>query len=104
MNILNLKPIDNLDDRREIFHLMSKLDPESRVRFLEWCRDKTNDAIKLRHNPPWTLVVIEMSTGEVSEAYYDLMLLISQFGLKLDVVLPELEKRAANAVRLFSLN
>ena len=95
MPIDSLKEIDNLDDRREIFYLLSKLNAIERVRFLEWCRDKTNEEIKFRHSPPWVFVKITSATGQPEETYWDLMLMVATFELDMDVVLRELETRVS---------
>ena len=94
---MSLQQIDNLDDRREIHRLLMLLSPLARTTFLHWCATTTNKAIMVRHNPPWLLVRIENQTEEAAESYWDLMMMISQYGLDPDVVLPELERRAAQA-------
>lgn len=104
MDLFNLKPIDNRDDRREIFYLLQKLTANERIWFLEWCRDKANASTRMAHNPPWVFVVISSTTGHVAETYWDLMAMIVQFGLNLDVVLSGLERavKKARRVQVFS--
>ena len=87
--------IDNRDDRREILVLLSKLDRGERIRFLIWCRDRANERKQLRHNPPWVFVYVYAVTGTPVEAWNDLILMINEHDLPLDVVLPELERRAS---------
>ncbi|MCC7422547.1 MAG: hypothetical protein IT428_19885 [Planctomycetaceae bacterium] len=94
-NLLLLKPIDNKDDRTEIFHLLTKLTAEERVKFLEWARDTANAAIKLRHEPPWVLVEIQHATGDPVETYMDVAAMISTWGLDVNAVTAELERRAS---------
>ena len=100
-NILNLKPIDDKDSRREIRLALEKLTPFDRVAFLHWAKDQTNAGTKLRHNPPWTLVKITGSDGSVDSVAGDLCLMVATYGLNLAVVLRELERRAGEAKKLW---
>jgi len=86
----HIKPIDSRDDRTEIFFLLGFLTPAERVAFLQWACDVVNE-----RSPAWGRVIITESTGEVAEAYWDLMLLVAQRDLQLDAVLRRLEKLAS---------
>jgi hypothetical protein len=91
-----LAPLDNRDDRREIWFLLQHLTDAERLDFLLWCRDQTNERIKLRHNPPWTFVtVLDTTCGHLAETFTDLALMCSEFELDQSVVLRELERRAS---------
>lgn len=102
MSNLNwLLPIDNLDDRREIFYALSKMSVAERRAFLLWAAGVTNGRTRLRHNPPWVEVNVKFETDTVDEAYMDLMGMIANYDLDLPTVLAELERRAAGAKKLW---
>jgi hypothetical protein len=91
-----LQSLDNRDDRKQIWICLQFLTDAERLDFLLWCRDQTNERIRLRHNPPWTFVKVENTTcGHLAETYTDLALMCSEFELDQSVVLRELERRAA---------
>ena len=102
MPLEDLQSIDNVDDRREILHLLSKLDPDTRVKFLYWARDETNAQVQQRQDPTdetrlLKFVEITISTGDHHEAWFDLCLMIATYGLNKRIALAELERWAARA-------
>ena len=99
---MQLKSIDNLDDRKQIVIQLDHMETEDRLAFLKWAIDLAPINIAAttgkkplrvvkgdgRENPfPW---------GSSEQVYFDLMIGIHQHGVPVDVVLNELEKRAAN--------
>ena len=95
------KTIDNRDDRKEIRIALEKMQPEARIKFLKWALAlapinlgsrgqnplRATDRSDNRTNPfPW---------GSVEQVYFDLMMAISQYAVPSDVVVIELERRAA---------
>lgn len=90
----DLRSWDDLDTRREIFYLISKLTPAERLNFLRWCTERCNS--KLRHNPAGGVHVYIQDTtaGHPAETYYDLAALVVHYGLSLPQALQELEWRA----------
>ena len=93
MGLNALLPLDDLDTRREIMYLFSRLLPDERVQFLRWCTVRVNS--KLRHNPEGEVFVyIEDTTeGHVAESYFDFMALIVHYGLDWQPAVQELERR-----------
>lgn len=70
---------DTLDDRRELHHLLERLQPRHRLRFLAWaCRQVTLPSSGIHP------VVSRRSTGLAMEVYYDLWYLAIQHNLDLD--------------------
>ncbi len=90
-----LNPLNNHDDRREIFVLLSKMTQMERIAFLEWAVDTANTMLNWRPIPGVHHVKITNNTGEVKETELDLMLLCSEYALDQAIVLRELEQRAA---------
>lgn len=95
MGIEALQQVDDLDTRREVFYLLSRLSSTERIAFLHWCAANVNDSIRLRHNPPWVLTVVRNDTGEIMESCGDLWGLVCQWGLDPVVALKELERRVS---------
>lgn len=89
----NLRPIDNRDDRREIFACLQKLDDAQRIQFLQWAARQASS--RLRDNGSSVRVIVSSTTGEIAETYLDLMSLATHHGLPWDVILGELERRAS---------
>lgn len=87
-----LSVIDNRDDRREIFYLLSQLSPGERLQFLSFVIRILNQAILHTHEPPYTLITVRSDTGTVNETYYDLMLAISQYHIPIPPIVERLEQ------------
>jgi hypothetical protein len=66
-----------LDDRREIWRMLARLDERQRIRFLWWCCRQVN-------------AYVISSTGTVMEVYYDIMDLNIAFKLNLSRVAEQL--------------
>jgi len=98
MLIDHLRPIDNGDDRYQIFFALQFLTECQRVEFLKWAVSEVNAT-----EPQLGKVRITSATGEVSETYWDLCLLISQRGLDLNITLRELERRAGQKPLAFGV-
>lgn len=77
---------DNLDDRREILHLLHKLAPAERVRFLAWCCGQCRPKGATYHGPS------ARTKGHALEIFFDVWLLAVQDGLNLDRALKKLEE------------
>lgn len=103
MSNLNwVKPIDNKDDRKEIYYALTKMNVLERREFLLWARDVTNGRTKLFHRPPWVLVEVHIQTGSVDETFMDLMGMIANYDLDIPTVLAELERRAGKAKKIWT--
>ena len=100
LGINSLRAIDTKDDRREIWHLLSKLTIKQRTGFMEYCMNQINTGIMLKTAPPWVLFECWSETGDVNETYVDLMTTIAQYSLPVDTVLRELERFVVKAVLL----
>lgn len=100
LGINSLQVIDTKDDRREIWHLLSKLTLAQRTGFIQHCVDQINTGIMLKTAPPWVLFRCWSETGDVNETYVDLMTTIAQYSLPVDLVLRELERFVVKIVLL----
>jgi hypothetical protein len=98
VNLDHLKPIDNADDRYQIFFALQFLTECQRVEFLKWSVETVNGT-----EPALGKVRITGSDGSVESVYWDLCLLISQKGLDLNVTLRELERRASQKPLAFGV-
>lgn len=76
-----------LDDRREIWKLLDRLTPASRVDFLKWCCRRV-----IAQGSPLGVQVTTHS-GTTNETYYDLCCLEYQYRLNLMVACDELVRR-----------
>lgn len=68
---------DNLDDRREIFHLLERLPPWQRVAWLKWCCRHPSVAA----GPVKPQVSAARTTGDSREIFFDLWALAAQYNL-----------------------
>lgn len=94
---------DTLDDRREVYHLLSKLPPAQRVGWLDWaCRQATLGASGVRpivqqktrqlaHQARWDSAADRRLTLEV---YFDLWMMSLNYRVDFDVLLRLLERSA----------
>lgn len=90
--------LDTLDDRREIWHLLHRLPPPARVRFVEWACGQVEG---VRGNRPCPMPAGEMirdarrcGRGDerlTNSAYMDLLMLACQWGLDMDAIARQLE-------------
>jgi hypothetical protein len=90
MPLESLKPLDDADTRTEIFRILQLLAPGQRIDFLHWCSRRTFD---LTADNQTIRFVVTHTTGEVAEVYWDLMNLVTHYGIDLPVMLEELERR-----------
>ena len=88
--ISSLQEIDNLDDRREIYYLLSMMNASERKSFLEHAIRSINQGIVMTHDPPWRLLIVTVEAGTVSEAYMDLMDAIAMLQLPIQALLDDL--------------
>lgn len=104
----SVRTIDNLDDRKQIVIQLDHLTAEKRIAFLKWAVNQApinknsnglnpikvvNDSVARRLGQvprpfPW---------GSSEQVYFDLMTAIQQHAVPIDIVLGELERRAAAA-------
>lgn len=96
--ILSLKEIDNLDDRREIFYLLSRLTPLQRIAFLYWCCDQANN--RMIHRGEQTRVDITDPTGDPYHTMLSIAMLHAQYNLPIQRVLRGLERAVRNPERI----
>lgn len=95
MGLEALREIDNLDDRTEIFHLLSTLDRRERIEFMKQVVFQVNTRIRQIHNPPWAFTAYWSEVDDPNETYLDLMMIVAQQGLEVPIVL----ERLVNFVR-----
>lgn len=98
--ICDVRPRDNLDDRREIWHLLARLPPRRRYQFLAWCCRQTT--AKPQPLPSWfrmTPRILAAERGDerqdmalTNEIYGDLWALGYQYGLSTALATLELER------------
>lgn len=83
-----LKPVDDLDTRREIMFLLQHMTAIERIEFLHWAAQRSN----FKRNWQGPQVYIQDTTdGRVEETYFDLMGLAVHYGLTWPEILSELE-------------
>lgn len=85
---------DNLDDRREIYRLLSRLAPAVRVKWLEWCcKQVTVPNSRIHPEPSYRRMrgrideAYRHDRGDevlVAEVYFDVWQLAHQYHLDLD--------------------
>lgn len=95
MGLEKLKPIDNIDDRREALYLLQKLKPVERVAFLYWCCDNCETNRQVVREGHGVSVTITNETGDPMESYLDFCTLVARHGLHGSRSLAELERRVA---------
>lgn len=95
MGLEKLKPIDNIDDRREALYLLQKLVPVERVAFLYWCCDHCETNRQVVREGHGVSVTITNETGDPMESYLDFCTLVARHGLNGAEALAELERRVA---------
>ena len=93
MPLESLKPIDNIDDRREALYLLQKLTPTERVAFLYWCCDNSATNQGVIRSGGGAYVTITNETGDPMESYLDFCSLVARHGLDGPAALAELERR-----------
>ena len=98
-----LTAVDTLDDRREVWHLLHRLPPRGRYRFLAWACTRVDSATSKGQcpTPRWLTMRPRVRRAEAgdeaedrrltTEVYLDLGCLAIQFGLDLGAVAPALE-------------
>lgn len=96
--ISSLKEIDDEDTRREIRICLEKLSIPQRIDFIYWCVKQCNRAAMFTGRNRCLAYSI---TGEYVETVMDVAMIHSHFGLDLQAVLAELERRASAAVKLW---
>lgn len=82
-----LTEIDNVDDRKEIYYLLTLLTVQERFTFLDFTIKVINEGIVFQHDPPHILLTVTQETGSVSETYMDLMLAISKYNIPVPILL-----------------
>ncbi|HYH67752.1 MAG TPA: hypothetical protein VD866_23850 [Urbifossiella sp.] len=92
--------MDTLSDRRDIWHLLNRLAPKARVRFVGWCCERITNEVGHRPVPRYNRELIDLAYRDDSadlrvtnSAWTDLLNLSSQWGLDLGVAAVELERR-----------
>jgi len=95
MPLESLKPIDNIDDRREALYLLQRLPPEERVAWLYWCCDQTTTNRLVVTQGNGSYVTIDNETGDPMESYLDFCSLVARHGLDAQAALAELERRVS---------
>ena len=95
-----LRNIDNFDDRREIVIQLGHMSKSQRIEFLNWAIDLAPINLGAPKGTPKPLRVTSEGTnpfpwGSAEQAYFDLMTAFHQHAVPVDIVLAELEKRAA---------
>lgn len=100
IGIGSLKEIDDVDTRRELYYLVTRLTVFERIQFLRWCCSRANDQILLKSEPPHIVVTIEHTTGDAWEVACDLFCIHAQWGLPLQTILAGLERKVASKPRL----
>lgn len=90
--ILDLQTINNRDDKKEIWRLLSLLTVQERIAFLDFVVNQINQGVKLKSDPPWVLIEITNNTGDPNETYMDLMHVVSQYQIPWAPVLTTLER------------
>lgn len=66
-----------LDDRRELWVLLDRLEPRKRILWLEWCCRQVSR--------PGMVVEVISSDGTVEDVFADAMTILNQNGLSLEV-------------------
>lgn len=89
MPLESLKPLDDRDTRTEIFRILQLLTPAQRIDFLHWCSRRTYNVTA---NGDSVRFIVTHTTGEVAEVYWDLMNLVTHYGINLETMLRELER------------
>ncbi len=100
----SLLVIDTLDDRREVWHLMHRLPPRERVRFVGWCCARITSEVGHRPCPRYDRGLLDLAYRDDSadlrvtnSAYSDVLVLAAQWGLDLAAAAVELERRVRAA-------
>lgn len=98
-----MKQFDNLDDRREIHHMLARLSPTARVAFVDWCcarccktsigRDPVQVQAKTRKLADLARVDDSADKRLSFDLYFDLWFLAMNWGLDLGEVADELTRR-----------
>lgn len=93
--------LDTKDDRREIYHLLGKLPPVDRVRYLEWCcRQVRKPGQRLQPTPSRRMTdrvqqAQRFGVGDdrlTTEIYFDWWRLANTYGLDVTAAAIELER------------
>lgn len=90
--ITDVRSLDTLDDRREVWSLLARLSPKNRFRFLGWaCRQCYLPRTTIHPAPSWLRMgprIKAATSGNESqdlsltnEIYTDLWMLVMQYGL-----------------------
>ena len=97
----SLLTLDTLDDRRELWHLLAKLPPRSRVSFLAWCCKRAKPVLgRLPVASGRMAPTVEMAgrcdrhdLRLTNEIYSDLLYMAANHDLDLTAAAAELERR-----------
>lgn len=98
---MSVRSIDNFDDRKEICIQLQHMAEVDRIKFLNWAIGLAPINLAATGNKPLKVVQGTKQEnpfpwGSVEQVYFDLMIGFQQYKVPVDVVLNELEKRAAN--------
>lgn len=79
--------MDNVSDRREMWHLLHRMPPRDRVRFLKWaCGQVGGPGVRTRPEPTYERSLIDLAYRDDSAdlrvtnlVYYDVWVLVGQW-------------------------
>lgn len=96
----SVRPIDNLDDRKQIRIALERMNSQQRLQFLNWALTLAPINIAsggknpLRATAEGDKGVAQFPWGSVEQVYFDLMMAIQQYNVPIDLVMSGLEARA----------
>lgn len=95
MPVSQLKKLDDVDTRREVFILLGKLMPTERTAFLYHCCDRIGILGVDQNSGKPLAVTITCESGDITESYLDFWGLVASYGLDAKAALEELERRVS---------
>lgn len=95
-----LYELDNLDDRREVFYLLTLLTIQEQKKFLEHAVLVINQGVVHSHNPPHQLLEVTQECQTTNETYLDLMGAIALYDLPVQALLDDLVKYVSHLGKL----
>lgn len=96
----SVRPIDNLDDRKQIRIALERMTSGGRIAFLNWALTlapinlASGGKNPLRATSEGDKGVVPFPWGSVEQVYFDLMTAIQQYNVPIDLVLRGLEFQA----------
>ena len=94
----DLIEVDDTDTRREMIITLGYLNREQLKSFLDWCTNQISHSIVSGSGQRARLEFIQIE-GTPSEAYRDILSMITHYGLPIQKILRELERRARKAAQ-----